>query len=53
VDQVVRVYSEGARTGVSDPRTGVRIGNLAAVLSEGRIDDFILAIARQTADATR
>jgi ATP-dependent Clp protease ATP-binding subunit ClpA len=47
-EQVVRVYTEGARTGVRDPRTSTRVGNLAAVLDEGRIDDFILAIATQT-----
>jgi ATP-dependent Clp protease ATP-binding subunit ClpA len=39
---VVRVYSEGARTGVRDPRTGVRVGNLPSVL-QGQIDEFILA----------
>ena len=41
---VVRVYSDGARTGVRDPRTGVREGNLQAVL-DGKIDEFILASA--------
>lgn len=50
-EQVVRVYHEGARTGVRDPRTGVRVGNLAAVLDEGRIDDFILAVAVHNGDA--
>lgn len=47
--RVVRVYSEGARTGVRDPRTGVRVGNLMAVLTEGRIDRFILAMTAQKA----
>jgi ATP-dependent Clp protease ATP-binding subunit ClpC len=41
---VVRVYSDGARSGVRDPRTGVREGNLQAVL-RGKIDGFILASA--------
>jgi hypothetical protein len=40
----------GARTGVRDPRTGVRVGNLAAVLEEGRIDEFILAITARKDD---
>jgi ATP-dependent Clp protease ATP-binding subunit ClpA len=39
---VVRVYTEGARTGVRDPRTGARVGNLRSVL-QGHIDEFILA----------
>ena len=42
---VVRVYSEGARNGVRDPRTRVAVGNLQAVLEQGRIDEFILAAA--------
>lgn len=41
---IVRIYSEGARTGVRDPRTGVKVGNLQSVL-QGRLDDFILAAA--------
>lgn len=41
--EVVRVYSEGRHTGVRDPRTGVSVGNLDAVLQRGRIDEFILA----------
>lgn len=42
VAPVVRVHAEGSRTEVRDPRTGVRIGNVGAVL-DGRIDEFILA----------
>jgi hypothetical protein len=40
---VVRVYSDGKRTGVRDPRTGATVGNVRAVLEDGRIDAFILA----------
>ena len=45
---VVRVYSDGQRTGVRDPRTGVTVGNVRAVLEEGRIDAFILASLSRT-----
>ena len=50
--EVVRVYSVGRRTGVRDPRTGVVVGNVRAVLDEGRIDDFILAGLAATTPAT-
>ena len=40
---VVRIYQEGPRTGVRDPRTRVQVGNVAAVLQDGRIDEFLLA----------
>jgi hypothetical protein len=40
---VVRIYQEGTRTGVRDPRTRVHVGNVAAVLQDGRIDEFLLA----------
>jgi hypothetical protein len=40
---VVRIYEDGRRRGVRDPRTGVRRSHLIAVLSEGRIDEFLLA----------
>jgi ATP-dependent Clp protease ATP-binding subunit ClpA len=46
---VVRVYEEGQRTGVRDPRTGVTVGNLRAVLEEGQIDEFVLATLASTA----
>ena len=46
--EIVRVYSVGRRTGVRDPRTGVVVGNVRAVLDEGRIDDFILASLAST-----
>jgi ATP-dependent Clp protease ATP-binding subunit ClpC len=40
---VVRIYQEGTRNGVRDPRTGARVGDVAAVLRNGRIDEFLLA----------
>ena len=40
---VVRVYAQGRRQFVRDPRTGVKVGDVAAVLAAGRIDDFLLA----------
>ena len=40
---VVRVYEEGRRRGVKDPRTGAHESHVAAVLEEGRIDSFLLA----------
>ena len=48
---VVRVYEEGQRTGVRDPRTGVTVGNFHAVLDDGKIDDFLLATLALTAGA--
>ncbi len=45
---VVRVYEDGKRRGVRDPRTGVRRSHLIAVLAEGRIDEFLLAGLRVT-----
>jgi hypothetical protein len=50
---IVRVYSEGRRTGARDPRTGVTVGNLAAVLQHGRLDEFILASASLATDAEK
>ena len=44
---VVRVYEEGKRRGVRDPRTGVRESHLVQVLDEGRIDAFLLAVLRE------
>lgn len=43
---VVRVYAQGRRQFVRDPRTGARVGDVAAVLGTGRIDDFLLAALR-------
>jgi hypothetical protein len=50
---IVRVYSEGRRTGARDPRTGVTVGNLAAVLQHGRLDEFILASESLATDAEK
>jgi ATP-dependent Clp protease ATP-binding subunit ClpC len=43
---VVRVYEEGRRRVVRDPRTGARETHVAAVLRDGRIDAFLLAWLR-------
>jgi len=43
---VVRVYEEGRRTVVRDPRTNARSTALADVLREGRIDVFLLEALR-------
>ncbi len=43
---VVRVYEDGKRRGVRDPRTGVRQSHLIAVLREGKIDAFLLGSLR-------
>jgi ATP-dependent Clp protease ATP-binding subunit ClpA len=43
---VVRVYSEGRRQLVRDPRTGARVGDVSAVL-RGKIDEFLLATLRR------
>jgi ATP-dependent Clp protease ATP-binding subunit ClpC len=43
---VVRVYAQGRRQFVRDPRTGARVGDVAAVLGAGKIDDFLLAALR-------
>ncbi len=42
VDTVVRVYSRGRHRFVRDPRTGVRVSDVRAVLAGG-IDEFLLA----------
>jgi ATP-dependent Clp protease ATP-binding subunit ClpA len=44
---VVRVYEEGKRRVVRDPRTGVRQSHLNHVLDEGRIDAFLIAALRE------
>ena len=43
---VVRVYEDGKRRGVRDPRSGVRQSHLIAVLREGKIDAFLLGNLR-------
>jgi ATP-dependent Clp protease ATP-binding subunit ClpC len=43
---VVRVYEQGRRQSVRDPRTGVRVGNVPAVLRDGRIDAFLRGYLR-------
>jgi hypothetical protein len=40
---VVRVYEEGKRRVVRDPRTGARHSHVAEVLEEGMIDPFLIA----------
>ena len=40
---VVRVYAQGRRQFVRDPRTGASVGDVGAVLAGGRIDAFLLA----------
>jgi ATP-dependent Clp protease ATP-binding subunit ClpC len=50
---IVRVYEEGRRQAVRDPRTGVRVGNVESVLRGGRIDAFLLASLREAAVSPR
>jgi hypothetical protein len=51
-DGVVCLYSQGRHRYVKDPRTNLRVPNLAAVLQEGQIDAFLLAAAREAAVET-
>lgn len=44
---VVRMYYQGRQRYVRDPRTGVRLNDLQAVLRDGEIDAFLLASLRQ------
>jgi protein subunit release factor B len=44
---VVRVYEEGKRRGVRDPRTDARESHVGSVLADGRIDPFLIAWLRQ------
>src|SRR5438132_3442763 len=44
---VVRVYEQGKRLVVRDPRTKVRISHVASVLEHGRLDPFLIAWLRQ------
>ena len=46
---VARVYSQGRHRAVRDPRTGVRVNDVVAVLHNGEIDAFLLATLRQAA----
>ena len=46
---IVRLYTIGRQQSVRDPRTGARATNVAAVLRNGEIDDFLLAWLRQAA----
>jgi hypothetical protein len=46
---VARVYSQGRHRAVRDPRTGVRVTDVNAVLHDGQIDAFLLAALRQSA----
>ena len=48
---VVRVYEDGRRRVVRDPRTGARQSHLNTVLVEGRIDPFLLAWLRRQREA--
>jgi ATP-dependent Clp protease ATP-binding subunit ClpA len=43
VNEVIRVYSQGRRSFVRDTRTGVRVGNLVAVVERGDLDAFLRA----------
>jgi len=43
---IVRVYSQGRRQFVRDPRTGASVGDVASVLAGGKIDEFLLAALR-------
>ena len=45
---VVRVYEEGKRRLVRDPRTDARESHVASVLTDGRIDSFLIAWLRQS-----
>jgi peptide chain release factor 2 len=40
---IVRVYSQGRRQFVRDPRTGASVGDVSSVLAGGKIDEFLLA----------
>ena len=44
---VVRVYEEGKRRVVRDPRTDTRESHVGSVLADGRIDPFLIAWLRQ------
>jgi ATP-dependent Clp protease ATP-binding subunit ClpC len=44
---VVRVYEEGKRRVVRDPRTDIRESHVESVLADGRIDSFLIAWLRR------
>jgi ATP-dependent Clp protease ATP-binding subunit ClpC len=46
--EVARIYQAGRHRYVRDPRTGVRITHVDAVLKEGQIDSFLLAHLQRT-----
>jgi ATP-dependent Clp protease ATP-binding subunit ClpA len=46
---VARVYEEGKRRVVRDPRTGARLSHVASVLEKGHIDVFLIAALRDRA----
>lgn len=51
-DAVARVYTaQGRHRAVRDPRTGARVPDVQAVLQEGQIDPFLLAVLRQATEA--
>jgi ATP-dependent Clp protease ATP-binding subunit ClpA len=50
-EPVARVYNQGRHRYVRDPRTGVRVNHVQAVLEEGQIDTFLLARLRQAVTA--
>ncbi|NET47440.1 MAG: PCRF domain-containing protein [Merismopedia sp. SIO2A8] len=46
-DTLARVYTQGRHASVRDPRTGVKISNVRAVLERGEVDEFLLAILQR------
>jgi ATP-dependent Clp protease ATP-binding subunit ClpA len=50
IASVVRIYEEGKRQLVRDPRTGAKETKVDAVLREGKIDPFLLAWLRAERD---
>jgi ATP-dependent Clp protease ATP-binding subunit ClpA/protein subunit release factor B len=50
---VARVYSQGRHRAVRDPRTGMRVTDVSAVLQDGQIDAFLLAALRQSVAQSR
>ncbi len=49
---IVRQYYQGRRQFVRDPRTGVRVNNVEAVLNQGAIDAFLIAATKARSNAT-
>jgi len=50
--EVARIYQAGRHRYVRDPRTGVRITHVDAVLKEGQIDSFLLAHLQRASPRT-